>query len=141
MDGWESRTVDVLIVEDDLALLAFLVTRLEYEPDFRVVGYATHGAEALQLASEASPDIVLTDFDLPDVEGLELVGALRALLPEASLVLYTAAWSERLEREARLNGADDCLDKTVAPSALVAALRACAGSRRAVVLDQAQTAL
>lgn len=132
--------LSVLIVEDDLALLAFLVTRLDYEHDLRVLAYATDAAEALRLAHELRPDVVLSDFDLPDLDGVSLVGSLRVLLPEAGLVLYTAAWSARLERAARLAGADDCLDKTVAPSNVIQALRTSALSRQGLVLPEAQTA-
>ena len=132
--------LSVLIVEDDLALLAFLVTRLDYERDLRVVAYATDGAEALRLAAELRPDVVLSDFDLPDVDGVSLVGSLRVLLPSAGLVLYTAAWSSRLERAARLAGADDCLDKTVPPSRVIDALRNSAGQRQGVVLPETQPA-
>lgn len=131
-------SLSVLIVEDDLALLAFLVTRLDYERDLRVVAYATDGAEALRLANELAPDIVLSDFDLPDIDGVSLVGSLRVLLPSAGLVLYTAAWSGRLENAARLAGADDCLDKTVAPSQVIAALRASTLHRQDVGLAEAQ---
>lgn len=130
----------VLIVEDDLALLAFLVTRLEYEPDLAVVGYATDAAEGRRLAADLGPDIVLSDFDLPDVDGLALLTSLRDLLPTAALVLYTAAWSQSLEREARLNGADDCLDKTVPPSEMIEALRTSLEARRAGA-DQEPTAV
>ena len=120
----------VLIVEDDLALLAFLVTRLDYEDDLRVVGYATDAAEALKLSETLRPDIVLSDVDLPDLDGVELAGRLRALLPTSALVLYTAACSTRLERQARLNGADACLDKSLAPSQVIATLRSSLADRR-----------
>lgn len=122
--------LDVLIVEDDLALLAFLVTRLDYEPDLRVVGYATDAAEGLRLAGDLKPDIVLSDFDLPDLDGLTLLGRLRDVLDDAALVLYTAVWSPSFERAARLNGADDCLDKTVPPSQVIAAMRSALAARR-----------
>ena len=131
MDAKQARDLAVLIVEDDLALLAFLVTRLEYEPDFRVVGYATDGHEGLRLAEDLQPDVVLSDFDLPDIDGLTVVGTLREQLPLSGLVLYTAVWSQSLERAARLRGADDCLDKTVPPSDVVAALRNSVAARRA----------
>jgi DNA-binding NarL/FixJ family response regulator len=127
-------TTSVLIVEDDLALLAFLVTRLDYESDLRVVGYATDATEALSLAASLRPDVVLSDFDLPDVDGVTLIAQLRDLLPDVGLVLYTAVWSPALERAARLNGADECLDKTVAPSVIVAALRSARTSRGHIVL-------
>ena len=134
MDARQPLDLAVLIVEDDLALLAFLVTRLEYESDFRVVGYATDGAEGVRLAEELQPDVVLSDFDLPDIDGLTVVGTLREHLPLSGLVLYTAAWSPSLERAARLRGADDCLDKTVPPSEVVAALRSSVATRRATAV-------
>ena len=133
-------SLSIVIVEDDLALLAFLVTRLEYEDDFRVVAYATDAGEALRLAQELKPDIVLSDFDLPDLDGVALVGSLRVMLPCTGLVLYTGAWSPRLERAARLAGADDCLDKAIAPSEVVAALRAALHRRRGSTVTEAQTA-
>lgn len=127
---------EVLIVDDDLARLAFLITRLEYEADLRVVGYATTAAEGLELARALEPDIVLSDFDLPDEEGLAQVAAWRRAVPFAAVVLYTAVWSERVERSARLNGADECLDKNLPPSELVAALRSSLLRRRAPLLAQ-----
>lgn len=129
-------SIDVLIVEDDLALLAFLVTRLEYEPDLRVVAYATDAAEGVRLATDLQPDIVLSDFDLPDLDGLTLIGTLRDRLPESALVLYTAVWSVAFERAARLNGADDCLDKTVPPSQVIAAMRDALAARRAEIFQE-----
>lgn len=132
---------DVLIVEDDLALLAFLVTRLDYEPDLRVVGYATDAAEGVRLANDLTPDIVLSDFDLPDLDGLTMLGQLRDVLPASALVLYTAVWSTSFERAARLNGADDCLDKTVPPSQLIAALRDALASRRSERVSQERSAV
>jgi DNA-binding NarL/FixJ family response regulator len=132
----EHTSPAVVVVEDDLALLAFLVTRLDYEDDLRVVGYATDAAEALRLCETLTPDIVLSDVDLPDLNGVELVGRLRAMLPTSALVLYTAACSARLEREARLNGADECLDKSVAPSQVIASLRSSLSARREVEVVQ-----
>ncbi len=134
-------TLDVVIVEDDLALLAFLVTRLDYEPDLRVVGYATDAAEGVRLAAHLSPDIVLSDFDLPDLDVLALLGKLRDMLPTSALVLYTAVWSSSFERAARLNGADDCLDKTVPPSQLITAMRDALRDRRARPVAQETTAV
>ena len=120
-----SRTTSpsILIVDDDLALVAFLTTRLEYEPGFRVAGFATDSAEAIDLARAIRPDIIISDYDLPDAEGLSLVQCLRVAAPDAAIVLYTAVWSTSLERAARLSGADDCLDKTTPPRVLVQALR------------------
>jgi DNA-binding NarL/FixJ family response regulator len=123
--------IDVLIVEDDLALVAFLVTRLEYESDLRVAAYATDAGEGLRLARELQPDVVLCDYDLPDLHGVELIGRLRTELPAAALVLYTASHTSRLESAARLHGADECLSKTTPPSVLIRSLRVSLDRRRA----------
>ncbi len=136
----DTSAATVLIVEDDLALLAFLVTRLEYEPDLRVVGYATDGREGLELAETLRPDVVLSDVDLPEMDGVELIGSLRALLPNAALVLYTAAVSPKLERAAKLHGADECLDKSIPPSVVVAAVRRSLAARGNRVLPAAEVA-
>lgn len=129
----KGQDIDVLIVDDDLARLAFLITRLEYEPDMRVVGYATCATDATALAGTLKPDIILSDFDLPDADGLGQIGMWRATVPSAAVVIYTATWSESLERAARLNGADECLDKTVPPSDLIRALRDSLALHRAPV--------
>lgn len=126
----------VLIVDDDLARLAFLITRIEYEPDLRVVAYATTAAEGLELAQTLEPDIVLSDFDVPDAEPLDLVAAWRQTVPSSAVVVYTAAWSEPVKRAARLNGADACLDKCVPPSQLIAALRGGLSGRRSPALAE-----
>ena len=129
----QGRDIGVLIVDDDLARLAFLITRLEYEADLRVVGYATCATDAAGMAEALAPDIILSDFDLPDADGLSQIGRWRQVVPHAAVVVYTATWSESLERAARLNGADECLDKTVPPSHLVAALRNSLMRRRAPI--------
>lgn len=123
MGSSTTASASILIVDDDLALVAFLTTRLEYEPGFRVAGFATDGSEAIQLARTMRPDIIISDYDLPDIDGLSLVQQLRGASPAAAIVLYTAVWSASLERSARLSGADDCLDKTTAPRVLVQSLR------------------
>jgi DNA-binding NarL/FixJ family response regulator len=130
----QGHDIGVLIVDGDLARLAFLITRLEYEPDLRVVGYATDATDAMELATGLAPDVILSDLDLPDAEGPGQIGIWRRLNPAAGIVIYTARWSESLERQARLNGADECLDKSVPPSELVAAVRDSLSRRRSSVV-------
>lgn len=122
----------VLVVDEDLARVAFLSTRLGYEPDFRVAGFATSANEALTLARTLRPTVVVSDHDLPDLDGRLLLEGLRAAVPDAAILLYTAAWSRARERTALLCGADECLDKSTPPSILIEALRG-ARHRRADV--------
>ncbi len=67
----------VLIAEDQGMLLSALGTLLDLEDDLEVVALAKNGAEALELARTTSPDIVLTDIEMPVLGGLELAESVR----------------------------------------------------------------
>ncbi|HZU17738.1 MAG TPA: response regulator transcription factor [Candidatus Dormibacteraeota bacterium] len=83
------RPVRVLIVEDHRMVAEGMRTLLEDEPDLRVVGLATTGAEALRLTAATRPDVVLIDFHLPDLSGSELAAALRQGGSRAALLFLS----------------------------------------------------
>ena len=64
--------VRILIAEDQGMLLGALAALLDLEPDMQVVAKASNGKEALEMVSSLSPDIVLTDIEMPVMTGLEL---------------------------------------------------------------------
>ncbi len=82
--------VRVLVVDDQAAYLRAMTSVVEETPGFEVVGEASSGEEALVVASELRPDLVLMDVNLPGIDGLE---ATRRLLgrdhPPAVLLLST----------------------------------------------------
>ena len=63
--------INVLIVDDDVPTRVGLQTILAAEPDIEVVGEASTGIEACDLAAKLRPDIVLMDVQLPDLDGIE----------------------------------------------------------------------
>jgi two-component system response regulator DesR len=69
--------IRVLLAEDQSLVLGALAALLELEPDLQVVGRAHDGREALRLVAETSPDVVLTDIEMPGMSGLELAEELR----------------------------------------------------------------
>ncbi|MGD2133286.1 MAG: phosphate regulon transcriptional regulator PhoB [Maricaulaceae bacterium] len=114
----------VLIVEDDEALCTLLSYNLEKE-GFRV-GSARDGEEALILADEEAPDLVLLDWMLPRVSGLEVCRRLRQRqdLQNVPIVMLTAR-GEESERVRGLDmGADDYVTKPFSMSELFARIRA-----------------
>lgn len=101
----------VLVVDDDpyvRDLLKHWLGAANYE-----VQLASLGREALSLASQEPPDVVLLDVLMPDVDGLEVLDLLRASGCDAAVVLTTAYGSERIAVNAMRRGADDYLRKPI----------------------------
>jgi DNA-binding NarL/FixJ family response regulator len=84
-----SMTVRVLIV-DDHAPFRVLARELLELGGFQVVGDAADGAEAVELATRLSPDLVLLDIGLPDVDGFEVARLLARLEPAPHVVLISS---------------------------------------------------
>lgn len=118
------REPTVLVAEDEGALITLLRYNLERE-GYRVV-QAGDGEEALLLASEEKPDLVLLDWMLPQLSGIEVCRRLRAR-PETRNVpiIMLTARGEEADRIRGLNtGADDYITKPFSMSELLARLRA-----------------
>jgi len=114
----------VLVAEDESALVTLLRYNLERE-GYRVVE-ATDGEEALLLAAEEKPDLVLLDWMMPQLSGIEVCRRLRAR-PETRNVpiLMLTARGEEADRVRGLNtGADDYITKPFSMTELLARLRA-----------------
>lgn len=89
----------VLLVDDAPDLRTLLQVALERDGRFVVVGEAADGAEAIDLASELQPDIVVLDQMMPVMSGLEAMPRIRQVAPGAKVVLFSAI-ADRLD----LNG-------------------------------------
>lgn len=107
-------TATRVFIVDDMAVVRRLLTQiLEEERDIEVVGTAANGLEALQRIPRATPDIVILDIEMPDMNGLEMLRALRAsgsMLP----VLVFSSVTERgamVTIDALLLGANDYVTK------------------------------
>ena len=110
----------ILIVEDETRLRTVLRTGLA--PHGYVVREAPDGTEALRLAGEAVPDVVLLDLGLPDLDGVELVRRLRAW-SAVPIIVLSAREQENEKVRALDAGADDYLTKPFGFDELLARLR------------------
>jgi CheY-like chemotaxis protein/anti-sigma regulatory factor (Ser/Thr protein kinase) len=75
------------------------------------VHYAAHGREALEAMARETPDLVLTDLQMPEMNGLELVEAVKARHPSVPIILMTAHGSEEIARQALQLGAASYVPK------------------------------
>jgi CheY-like chemotaxis protein len=76
------------------------------------VDYATNGALALEKIQQSPPDAVLTDLQMPEMDGLELVGAIRSRFPLVPVILMTAHGSEDIAVQALARGASSYVPKS-----------------------------
>ena len=103
----------VLVVDDELSMRQFLQILLERD-GYRV-RTAASGAEALSLADERWPDLVLTDLNMPGMSGLDLLGEIKANYkkPPPVVMMITAYGDDENYNTAIKLGADDFLTKPV----------------------------
>jgi DNA-binding NarL/FixJ family response regulator len=94
----------VLIVDDHEAVRRELRRLFQSQPEFTVCGEATDGADAISKAEQLSPDLVILDLAMPEMNGLEAAGALRFMLPDSVLFLLTAYKNRELELAAYQSG-------------------------------------
>src|SRR5512140_2351612 len=89
----QSKTVEylirVLIVDDDAETRELLTRTLTFEAEFEVVGVGSTGQEGVQLARSLSPDIVLMDLNMPDMDGLAATALIVAESPDVQIIIMT----------------------------------------------------
>jgi len=103
-------TVKVFVVDDADQVREMLVQMLELS-EFEVVGSASGGAEAVAKVAECDPDVVVTDYKMPDMDGIATARAIREQRPDQAIILYTAYLDAALEREAKAAGVALCVSK------------------------------
>jgi DNA-binding NarL/FixJ family response regulator len=116
--------IRVLLVDDHPVVRTGLAGMLDAEPDIEVVGAASGGEEAVRLAVERSPDIVLMDLRMPEGDGVSATAAVLAAVPTARVVVLTTYESDADIMRAIEAGATDYLLKDATGEQLVGAVRA-----------------
>jgi DNA-binding NarL/FixJ family response regulator len=121
------KSIGVVLVEDNDVFREALELMLDVTPDVRVVASVSNGESAVEVCPRVQPDVVLVDYRLPGLDGVETTAAIRAACPEASVVVLTAS-AESEEVAALLDaGAVACLTKDRELDDIVGAIRDAAG--------------
>jgi DNA-binding NarL/FixJ family response regulator len=102
------RLTRILIVDDNPAVRRYLRAILEQQQSWKVCGEARTGAEALQQVLESPPDLVLLDYQMPDLNGVDVARQIAEMFPKIPILMVTLHLSTQLAdaaREAGVRGA------------------------------------
>ncbi|OGO09064.1 MAG: hypothetical protein A2Y61_03020 [Chloroflexi bacterium RBG_13_60_13] len=112
----------VLISDDHAIVRTGLRTLLKAQPTLELVGEATGGYEALELAEKTRPDILLLDLSMPDLDGISVTRESKRRFPEVRVLILTVHEEQALLREAIRAGASGYILKQAAESELLSAI-------------------
>ncbi len=123
-----ARPVRILLVEDNQVFRDALELLLGMRADIDVVAAVADGSEALPAADAHEPDVVLMDYRLPGMDGVQATQALKQAHPEIGVVVLTASANSREIEELYAAGATACLTKDQELETIVDAIRQAAGA-------------
>ncbi len=115
--------ITVLIVDDHAIVRSGVRAYLETQPDLQVVGEAGSGAEAVRVAGEQVPDVVLMDLLMPEMDGVEATRRICRVSPRTQVVVLTSYHDDEHVFPAIKAGARSYLLKDVGPQELAEAVR------------------
>jgi len=118
--------IRVLLVDDQALFREGLETLLSVHKDIQVVGQASNGQEAVEVAARVHPDVVLMDVRMPILDGVRATRLLKKALPQCRVIVLTTFDDDEYIFDALRTGAVGYLLKDVASTQLVEAIRAAA---------------
>ena len=124
--------IRVLLAEDQTMLRGALAALLDLEPDLTVVAQASNGREALQMVGLHSPDVLVTDIEMPEKTGLEVAADLKISASKARVIILTTFARPGYLRRALDAGARGYLLKERPASELAEAIRRVYSGLRAI---------
>jgi len=122
-------TIRIVLVDDHSVVRKGLRTFLTYDPELEVVGEAADGAQALNLARELKPDVVLMDLLMPVMDGIAATAAIRRECPETEVLALTSVLEDASVVGAVRAGAIGYLLKDIQADALCQAIKAAAAGQ------------
>ncbi|HEX2998491.1 MAG TPA: response regulator transcription factor [Anaerolineales bacterium] len=121
-------TTKILLVDDHNVVRSGLAKFLMVNKDFKLVGEASDGAEAVQMASLHKPDVILMDLMMPGMDGITATREIHKRFPQIKIIALTSFAEQNMVQGALQAGAIGYLQKNVTAKELGAAIRsACAG--------------
>ena len=133
----EAKKLRILIAEDHRTVREGVKLLVNAQPDMEVVGEADDGQEAIDLARELKPDLIVMDISMPGVNGLKATKKLRAMMPDLKLLTLSRHSDDGYLQQLLGAGANGYVLKQSAPTNLITAVREIAAGN--AYLDPALT--
>jgi two-component system nitrate/nitrite response regulator NarL len=124
--------LDVLVVDDHPMMRRGIIELLALEEFINPIGEASNGREAVDIALDLEPDLILLDLNMPGMNGIETIKAMRAAGIDARILIFTVSDDHRNVVDALKEGADGYLLKDMEPEDIVEAIRKAAEGKTAI---------
>lgn len=124
--NWEAcdlNEVRFVIVDDAIFMRTLLKRMIEEEENYKVVGEARNGYEAIQQAKKHNPDIITMDITMPDMDGITAVKEILAVCPGVKIIMVSAMGQQSIVIDAIKNGARDFIVKPFEKSRVLQAIK------------------
>ena len=115
--------IRILLAEDHVVVRESIRESLTHEADFQVVGEASDGEEAVKLAGELSPDVILMDISMPKLNGIDATRQIKSFRPSVAILILTAYDDEQYIFSVLSAGAAGYLLKDIGMHDLVEAIK------------------
>ncbi|MCX6026294.1 MAG: response regulator transcription factor [Chloroflexi bacterium] len=134
----EAKPIRVLVVDDHDMLREGLAAFLRACPDLELVGQAASAQEAIERCRLVSPDVVLMDLVMPEVDGISTTRTIHERYPAIRIIALTSFGEEEMVRAELQAGAIGCLLKNVSGAELAQAIRAAYAGRPSLAPEAAR---
>ena len=118
------KTLRILLADDHKVVRQGTRALLSTVPEWKIVGEADNGRDAVSLTSELKPDIVILDIGMPELNGLDATRQIKKKLPDTEVLIFTGQETEELVHDVFDSGARSYIMKTDAADHLIDALKA-----------------
>lgn len=116
------KLIRLMLVDDHEVIRVGLKTFLQTQPDFEVVAEANNGEDAVNLALELHPDVILMDITMPGIDGMEATRRLKVLSPQSLVLALTVHDDKQYLMQMLAAGASGYITKQAAADELVEAI-------------------
>ncbi len=107
----KTSPVRILLVDDSQLMRRCLRTLLEQQGSWQICEEASNGQEAVEKAQQAAPDVIVLDFQMPKMNGLDAAREIRRRTPDVPILMVTLHMSPQLEDQAKKIGIRGACDK------------------------------
>jgi NarL family two-component system response regulator LiaR len=115
--------IRILLVDDDSSVRIGLRMRLELEADMEVIGEGENGVDALKLADDLNPDVIIMDVEMDKMDGIEATKRISDQYPSISVIMLSIHGDPKTKEGAKAAGAISFIEKKGTAKELIKAIR------------------